>query len=63
MPLQTITLITERASDNLSRTRGEDGALHPGEEIEEKVSLSERFGLRVSFYSFSPDEHINAVNQ
>lgn len=56
-------LIAERASDNLSRTRGEDGALHPGEEIEEKVSLSERFGLWISFYSFSPDEYINAVNQ
>lgn len=56
-------LIAERASDNLSRTRGEDGALHPGEEIEEKVSLSERFGLWISFYGFSPDEYINAVNQ
>lgn len=56
-------LIAERASDNLARTRGEDGALHPGEEIEEKVSLSERFGLWISFYSFSPDEYLNAVNQ
>lgn len=56
-------LIAEKASDNLSRTRGEDGALHPGEEVEEKISLSERFGLWISFYSFSPDEYINAVNQ
>lgn len=56
-------LIAERASDNLSRTRGEDGALHPGEEVEEKVSLSERFGLWISFYGFSSDEYINAVNQ
>lgn len=56
-------LIAERASDNLSTTRGEDGALHPGEEIEEKVSLSERFGLWISFYGFSPDEYLNAVNQ
>jgi predicted AAA+ superfamily ATPase len=56
-------LIAEKASDNLSRIRGEDGALHPGEEVEEKISLSERFGLWISFYSFSPDEYINAVNQ
>ncbi|BBR53711.1 MULTISPECIES: ATP-binding protein [Pseudomonas] len=56
-------LIAERASDNLSMTRGENGALHPGEEIEEKVSLSERFGLWISFYGFSPDEYLNAVNQ
>ena len=56
-------LIAEKASDNFSRIRGEDGALHPGEEVEEKISLSERFGLWISFYSFSPDEYINAVNQ
>lgn len=56
-------MITEKASDNLSRTRGEDSALHPGEEIEEKVSLSERFGLWLSFYGFSPDEYLEAVNQ
>jgi predicted AAA+ superfamily ATPase len=56
-------LIAEKASDNLSRIRGEDGALHPGEEVEEKISLSERFGLWISFYSFSPDEYVNAVNQ
>jgi len=56
-------LIAERASDNLSRTRGEDGALHPGEEIEEKVSLSDRFGLWISFYGFSPDEYLTAVNK
>lgn len=56
-------LIAERASDNLSRARGDDDVLHPGEEIEEKVSLSERFGLWISFYGFSPDEYIIAVNQ
>lgn len=56
-------LIAEKASDNFSRIRGEDGALHPEEEVEEKISLSERFGLWISFYSFSPDEYINAVNQ
>lgn len=35
-----------------------DGELHPGEAVEEKVSLSERFGLWISFYPFSQDEYL-----
>jgi predicted AAA+ superfamily ATPase len=54
-------LIAERASDNLSMVRGHDDRLHPGEEVEEKISLSERFGLWISFYGFSPDEYHEAV--
>jgi len=54
-------LIAERMSDNLNMTRGADNRLHPGEEIEEKISLSERFGLWISFYGFSPDEYLEAV--
>jgi predicted AAA+ superfamily ATPase len=56
-------LMAERSSDNLQMTRGDNGALNPGEEVEEKVSLSERFGLWISFYAFSPDEYLNAVNE
>lgn len=56
-------LIGAKISDNLQMTRGENGALNPGEEVEEKVSLSERFGLWISFYAFSPDEYLIAVNQ
>jgi predicted AAA+ superfamily ATPase len=54
-------LIPERMSDNLNMTRGADDRLHPGEEVEEKISLSERFGLWISFYGFSPDEYLEAV--
>lgn len=54
-------LIAERMSDNLNMTRGADNRLHPGEEVEEKISLSERFGLWISFYGFSPDEYLEAV--
>lgn len=54
-------LIAERASDNMNTVRGQDDRLHPGEEIEEKISLSERFGLWISFYSFSQDEYLEAV--
>jgi predicted AAA+ superfamily ATPase len=56
-------LMAARASDNLQMTRGDNGALNPGEEVEEKVSLAERFGLWISFYAFSPDEYLAAVNE
>lgn len=39
-----------------------DGELHPGEAVEEKVSLSERFGLWISFYPFSQDEYLAIVH-
>ena len=35
-----------------------DEEIHPGETVEEKVSLSERFGLWVSFYSFDQDDYL-----
>ncbi len=41
----------------------EDGEVHPGEVIEEKISLSERFGLWVSFYPFSQNEYLAIVAQ
>ena len=37
------------------------GEIHPGETSEEKVSLSERFGLWVSFYPFDQDEYLRIV--
>ena len=37
--------------------------MHPGEVVEEKISLSERFGLWVSFYPFSQDEYLSIVAQ
>jgi ribosomal protein L24 len=36
--------------------------IHPAEAIEEKVSLSERFGLWVSFYPFDQNQYLAAVN-
>jgi predicted AAA+ superfamily ATPase len=35
--------------------------IHPGETVEEKISLSERFGLWVSFYPFDQDEYLSIV--
>lgn len=56
-------LLPETMKDNLSTTTSEDGDIHPGESVEEKISLSERFGLWVSFYPFSQDEYLTVVAQ
>jgi predicted AAA+ superfamily ATPase len=54
-------LMPERMSDNASYVHTEDGDLHPGETVEEKISLSERFGLWVSFYPFKQDDYLDIV--
>ena len=54
-------LMPERMSDNAGYTRGGDGDLHPGETVEEKISLSERFGLWLSFYPFKQDDYLDIV--
>lgn len=56
-------LLPEYMADNLSYTHSADGEVHPGEVVEEKISLSERFGLWVSFYPFSQDEYLKIVAQ
>ncbi len=38
-----------------------DGEIHQGEAVEEKISLSERFGLWLSFYPFKQDEYLAIV--
>lgn len=53
-------LMPEFMQENLEyRHVGEE--IHPGETSEEKVSLSERFGLWVSFYPFDQDEYLRIV--
>lgn len=54
-------LLPEKMSDNSGYTHGDDGDLHPGETVEEKISLSERFGLWVSFYPFRQDDYLGIV--
>ena len=56
-------LLPEYKKDNLSYRHTEDGEIHPGEVIEEKISLSERFGLWLSFYPFSQEEYLSIVEQ
>jgi len=47
--------------DENRETRHVDGEVHPGESVEEKISLSERFGLWISFYPFAQDDYLSAV--
>ena len=54
-------LLPEYFSENLE-TRHVGEEVHPGESVEEKISLSERFGLWISFYPFSQDDYLAAVN-
>ncbi|MEG0142438.1 MAG: ATP-binding protein [Comamonas sp.] len=56
-------LLPEYMTDNLAQQKSENGEIHPGEVVEEKISLSERFGLWVSFYPFSQDEYLRVVAQ
>ena len=56
-------LLPEYMKENLSYKHLDNGEVHPGEVIEEKISLSERFGLWVSFYPFSQDEYLAIVAQ
>src|SRR3546814_9318323 len=48
-------------SENLSAKHQSDGEIHPGETVEEKISLSERFGLWLSFYPFKQDDYLDIV--
>jgi uncharacterized protein len=53
-------LMPEYMQENLeTKHRGEE--IHPGETVEEKISLSERFGLWISFYPFDQDAYLGIV--
>lgn len=53
-------LMPEYHDENL-QARHIGGEVHPGEAVEEKISLSERFGMWVSFYPFGQDEYLSIV--
>jgi len=53
-------LLPEYFAENLE-TRHVGDEVHPGESVEEKISLSERFGLWISFYPFAQDDYLHAV--
>ncbi len=53
-------LLAEAMEDN-RHVRHIDGELHPGDAIEEKISLSERFGVQLSFYPYTQDQYLEIV--
>ena len=55
-------LMPEYMAENLE-TKYVDDEIHPGDTVEEKISLSERFGLWVTFYPFDQDEYLEIVGQ
>ena len=55
-------LMPEYMSENLQASHQADGEIHPGETVEEKVSLSERFGIWLSFYPFKQDDYLSIVH-
>jgi predicted AAA+ superfamily ATPase len=55
-------LMPEYFAENLE-TKHVGEEVHPGESVEEKISLSERFGLWISFYPFAQDDYLAAVER
>src|SRR5207248_6636797 len=55
-------MLPEFFAENLE-TRHVGDEVHPGESVEEKISLSERFGLWISFYPFAQDDYLAAVER
>jgi predicted AAA+ superfamily ATPase len=53
-------MLPEYFAENLE-TKHLGDEVHPGESVEEKISLSERFGIWVSFYPFGQDDYLMAV--
>ncbi len=54
-------LLTERSSENAEARMDVDGLLHPGETAEEKISLSDRFGLMLPFFAFDQETYLRIV--
>jgi uncharacterized protein len=52
-------LMPEYMRENLTYQHTDDGEVHPGDVVEEKISLSERFGLWVNFYGFSQEDYLD----
>jgi predicted AAA+ superfamily ATPase len=53
-------LVPEKESDN-EHWQMVDGELHPNEAVEDKIALSDRFGLWISFYPFTQDHFLAVV--
>ncbi len=54
-------LLPERRSENLAHQLDQDGDLHPGEALDEKLALSDRFGLALPFLGFDQKTYLRIV--
>ncbi len=54
-------LIPEKMQENLE-SGFVDGELHYGDTVEEKLSLSERFGLWIAFHPFNQNQYLSLVH-
>ncbi|MDG9670777.1 ATP-binding protein [Hahella sp. CR1] len=54
-------LMPEYMSENLE-TKLVNNEIHQGDSVEEKVSLSDRFGLWLSFYPFNQDSYLDIID-
>ena len=54
-------LVPEKQRDNLDAKFDSDGEIHQSEAVEERISLSERFGLWVSFHPFNQERYLEIV--
>ncbi len=54
-------LLPEQHSDNQHWQQGDGGELHPSEAVEDKIALSDRFGLWLSFYPFNQEHYLAVV--
>jgi len=55
-------LVPESHQDNQQAHYTDNGELHPGEAVDDKISLSDRFGLWLTFYPNSQDDYLAAVS-
>lgn len=55
-------MVAEYNKDNTELNVGENGELRPGDSIEQKISLADRFGLQINFYGFSQQEYLKQFN-
>ncbi|MDP2227060.1 MAG: ATP-binding protein [Moraxellaceae bacterium] len=54
-------LLPEYQHENAMAHVGENNELHPGEAVEDKISLSDRFGMWLTFYPGSQDDYLAAA--
>ena len=55
-------MVPEYDTDNVGYSQPSDHELHPSETVEEKIALSERFGLWLSFYPFKQEDYLTIVD-